>query len=147
MELEELDQKKLGKSFKTSQKRALVVSYFLKEDRHFTVEELYHEIKRINPRISYSTVYRALRLLTKLGLANIDRFGGNEVRFEPVHKNEHHDHLVCSKCGRIVEFTDKNIEKHIAEVASEHEFFIESYGLTIYGLCKECQQNEKNAIV
>jgi len=143
-ELEEFYRRISRKGLKTSQKRSSVIKYFLKADRHFTVEELYNEMRKINPKISYSTVYRTLKLLTRFGLANICRFEGDKTRFEPNHKAEqHHDHLICISCGRIIEFTNKKIEKFQQGVANRHNFLIQYHELKLYGLCKDCQRKEK----
>jgi Fur family ferric uptake transcriptional regulator len=133
----------LRRGMKSSDKRALIVRYFIKEDRHFTVEQLYDAIKKINPRISYSTVYRTLKVLVDCGLAAVHHFGKDEASFEPIHKEEHHDHLVCIKCGRIIEFTHEGIEKFQRDVAKRHKFLVSSHELQIFGLCKSCQQKRR----
>ncbi|MEO0225367.1 MAG: transcriptional repressor, partial [candidate division WOR-3 bacterium] len=84
-ELDKLDRYKSSKQLKTSKKRSLIIQHFLNKDRHFSTEELYNEIKKINPHISYSTVYRALKLLTDCGLAEVRYFKPDVTRFEPVH--------------------------------------------------------------
>ncbi len=130
------------KKLKTSLKRLSVVRYFLEADRHYTVEELYNRIKLTYPNVSYSTVYRAMKLLASGGLANVRRFVGNKIRFEPVHKLEHHDHLICLKCGKIIEFTHKGIERFQKEVAESLNFSVHHHELQLYGLCKPCQKGE-----
>jgi Fur family ferric uptake transcriptional regulator len=142
-EMAEFQKCKKEQNLKTSQKRLSIVNYFLKKDRHFTVEELYNEIKKTSPQISYATVYRALRLLTAMGLARVCQFKGKETRFEPVHRSEHHDHLICIKCGKIVEFSQDEIEKLQKQVAARHRFKVESHRLELYGLCEGCAQKEK----
>lgn len=142
-ELEKLDRYKSKRGLKTSVKRSSIVEYFLREDRHFSAEDLYNEIKKINPGVSYSTVYRALKLLADCGLAEIRYFRPNVARFEPVHKAKHHDHLICMKCGQIIEFSHKGIEKFQKMVAGRHNFFIKFHKLELYGLCKKCCRKEK----
>jgi Fur family ferric uptake transcriptional regulator len=142
--LKEFQKYKKEQRLKTSKKRTSVINYFLEEDRHFTVEELYNEIKKVNPQISYATVYRALKLLTNMELARICQFKGKETRFEPRHRSEHHDHLICSKCGQIIEFSHDEIEKLQRKVAASHRFKVESHKLELYGLCEKCVQKEKD---
>ena len=131
---------KSRKGLKTSKKRLLIIEYFLKEDKHFSVEELYNEIKGINPSIGYSTIYRTLKLLADCGMANIVRFGDGDIRFEPVHKAEHHDHLVCQSCGKIIEFENTHIEVLQRRVAQKHDFAVASHKLELYGLCHTCRK-------
>ena len=142
-EINEYQKYKEEQKLKTSKKRTSIVDYFLEEDRHFTVEELYNEIKKNNLQISYATVYRALRLLTDMGLAHTCRFKGKETRFEPRHKSEHHDHLVCLRCGEIIEFSHDGIEKLQSQVASKHKFRVQSHKLELFGLCERCSLKEK----
>lgn len=141
--LDEYQKYKKEQKLKASKKRTSIVNYFLKEDRHFTAEELYNEIKKINPQISYATVYRALKLLANMGLAHICQFKGKETRFEPRHKAEHHDHLICLRCGQIIEFSQDEIEKLQKQVAAKHGFKVESHKLELYGLCKKCSSKER----
>jgi len=142
-EIGEFRSREKAKRLKNSRKRTAVVDYFLKEDRHFTIEELYHEIKKINSGISYATVYRALRLLADMGLANVCRFKGRETRFEPRHRSEHHDHLICVRCGRIIEFSQNEIEKLQERVAAQHKFKVASHILELYGFCEKCAKTGK----
>jgi Fur family ferric uptake transcriptional regulator len=142
-EMAEFQRRKKEQRLKTSKKRLSIVDYFLKEDRHFTVEELYNEMRRTNPGISFATVYRTLRLLAYMGLARVCQFRGRETRFEPRHRSEHHDHLICVRCGKIVEFSHEGIERLQRQVAARHGFRVESHRLELYGLCKGCAQKEK----
>jgi Fur family ferric uptake transcriptional regulator len=128
---------------KSSDKRSFIVSYFVKADRHFTVEELYDEIKRSEPAVSYSTVYRALKLLVQFGLATKCTFDESAERYEPIHKSQHHDHLICRKCGRIIEFENDKIEKLQEEVAHKYHFHITAHRLQLYGECSACRKARK----
>lgn len=128
------------KGLKYSRKREVVVDYFLAAKRHFTVEQLYNEIKKINPGISYTTIYRTLKLLVECGIASMHHFGEEETRFEPRSQKQHHDHLICKKCGRIIEFTHEGIERFQKEVAKKYSFTPQNHTLQIYGLCKLCHK-------
>lgn len=125
---------------KNSAKRNLIIKSFLLDDHHYSVEELHQRVKRLNPKISLSTVYRTLKLLTAWGLAYEKRFDEKDVRFEPVHQAEHHDHLVCLKCGGIFEFNDPQIERLQEKVAQRYKFFILRHKLELYGYCRRCQK-------
>lgn len=129
---------------KSSQKRLFIIEYFLNQDKHYSVEELYNHIKNRMPGIGYSTVYRALKLLVSQGLAVERNFEKGLARFEPVHKERHHDHLVCIKCGTIIEFTNPAIEKIQKKIAINYKFTVTDHKLEIYGLCQKCKKKEKN---
>jgi len=130
------------RGLKTSQKRSFIIDYFLQKDRHFSVEDLYDEIKKLKSNISYSTVYRTLRLLAACGLASECNFGDGISRFEPVHDEGHHDHLICRKCGAIFEFENTDIEKLQKEVAKKYQFKVVFHKLELYGLCNKCQKKD-----
>jgi Fur family ferric uptake transcriptional regulator len=139
-DLDEFNRYKLKHGMKTSQKRLSIIDYFLAKDRHFSVEELYQEMKKVDPGIGFSTVYRTLKLLADSGIANVVKFGEGNMRFEPSHQAQHHDHLICQDCGRIIEFENDEIEILQREVARKHNFSVASHRLELYGLCRECRK-------
>lgn len=139
-----LTEHKSKHGLKTSSKRSFVINYFIEADRHFTVEELYDEIRKIKPKISYSTVYRALRLLTNCGLAYECTFADTVTRFEPVHQSQHHDHLICRRCGKIIEFENDEIERLQKNVARKYGFRVSTHKLELYGICKRCRTAIRN---
>lgn len=132
------------RGLKSSQKRMLIIDYFLKQDKHYSVDELYNHIKNKIPGIGYSTVYRTLKLLAECGIASERHFEKGFTRFEPIHKEEHHDHLICTKCSAIIEFTNQEIEKIQRKIARNFRFFVSDHKLEIYGLCSRCAKKEKN---
>lgn len=138
--LEDFNRCVAGKGLRFSRKRAEVIRHFIASNRHYTVEQLYDEIKRKNPEIGYSTVYRALKLLAECGIATVHRFNENETRYEPAGKNRRHDHLVCEECGRIIEFSHEGIEQLQRRIAREHDFQVTRHELQIHGLCSECRK-------
>ncbi len=140
--LDKLDEYKSKKGLKSSNKRLAVIQYFLKNPKHYSTEELYQEMKKVSQNISLSTVYRALKLLVECGLASIRHFDKGQARFEPVHREEHHDHLICIECGRIIEFKDRDIEEHQEKIASKHNFLIKDHKLEIYGICQKCKKGK-----
>ena len=141
--LEKLLKCQAKRGLKYSKKRAAIIEHFIKADRHYTVEQLYNEIKTIVPNIGYSTIYRTLKLLVDCGMARTHHFGETDTRFELVHKEQHHDHLVCEKCGTIIEFTHDGIEKFQNAVAKKHNFLVKNRELQIFGVCKRCQQRTR----
>jgi Fur family ferric uptake transcriptional regulator len=131
------------KNMKYSKKRQLIVAYFVNAGRHFTVEQLYDEIKKTHKGISYTTIYRTLKLLVECGIASMNHFGEEETIFELRSKEQHHDHLICKRCGRIIEFTHQGIERFQDEVTEKYGFTAQNHILQIYGICKQCKKKKK----
>ena len=91
-----------------------------------------------HPSIGYATVYRTLKLFNECGIAEERNFGDGQARYEPCAGDAHHDHLVCTACGAIIEFEDTRIEELQQKVAEEQGFTIVSHRLELYGLCAQC---------
>jgi Fur family ferric uptake transcriptional regulator len=89
-------------SLKHTKQREAILDVFLSARGHITGEELHARVRESNPRIGYTTVYRTMKLLCEAGLAMERHFDDGVARYEIEH--EHHDHLVCVRCGKIVEF-------------------------------------------
>ncbi|MDD3642294.1 MAG: transcriptional repressor [Candidatus Krumholzibacteria bacterium] len=140
--LDDLSNCLAGKGLRFSRKRMEVIEHFIGSTRHYTVEQLYDEIRKTNPGIGYSTVYRALKLLAECGMAKVHHFNENETRYEPAGKNRDHDHLVCEECGRIIEFTSEGIEHLQRRIALENDFSARRHEFQIYGLCSKCRGKE-----
>ena len=126
------------KGLKTTSQRLIILETFLESNSHFSTEELFLKLREEYPKIGYATVHRTLKLFAECGIAAERNFGDGQTRFEPVHGEEHHDHLVCVECGLIIEFEEPQIEKLQESVAAAHQFSIESHRLEIYGRCSTC---------
>ena len=129
---------------KSTAQRDTIAKVFLDTQRHISVEELYLEVKRRNPRIGYATVYRTLKLLTECGLAAERHFRDGEARYESAEKS-HHDHLICESCGRIVEFEEPRIETLQQDIAKRLGFRFTGHKMELYGLCRDCQKTRRSA--
>lgn len=128
------------KGLKTTRQRDVILDAFLSSDRHMSIEELYLKLRARNPRIGYATVYRTLKLFAESGIAREIQFGDGQTRYEHVAEGEHHDHLVCTHCGTIIEFENETIEKLQGEVADGYGFIIETHKLELYGICAKCRK-------
>ncbi len=118
----------------TTQQREVIVEQFLRSEEHISTDDLLERSRQLNPKIGYATVYRTLKLLVEAGLAHQRDFGEGQSRFEVV--SEHHDHLICTKCGLVLEFEDEAIEALQDEVAKRlGGFKIVQHRLELYGLC------------
>ena len=122
----------------TTQRRE-AVTQALSRRRHFSAEELYGELRKRQAGISRATVYRTLRLLAEHDLLEIHDFDRGYRLYESRLGRHHHDHLLCLKCRRIVEFENEAIEKEQEKVARRYHFNILSHSHKIYGLCQSCR--------
>ncbi len=124
---------------KLTRQREVILRSFLEAEGHVSAEELYQTVSAEDPSIGLATVYRTLNLLVECGLAQRRQFGEMRHRYEHVLEHEHHDHLVCARCGAIAEFYSPEVERVLNEVSRERKFRIFSHRLELYGLCTACQ--------
>ena len=125
---------------KHSRQRERIAETFLAMGGHVSVEELVARVRRLDPRISVATVYRTMKLLADCGVAIPRQFGGGQTRYEAATRRPHHDHLICTTCGEIVEFANERIESLQELVARRHGFEVESHKLELYGRCARCRR-------
>ncbi len=126
------------RGLKTTRQRDEIVRVFMEAGSHLSVDELYQRVRQRNPRIGYATVYRTLRLMAESGWASSRQFRDRLARFEHRGKGEHHDHLICLSCGKIVEFASERIEALQARIARREGFRISDHELELYGYCSAC---------
>mgnify|MGYP002863017433 CR=1 FL=1 len=126
------------KGLKNTNQRMIILQEFVDEAAHMSTEELYLKVRSKHPNIGYATVHRSLKLFAECGIAAELNFGDGQGRFELLHGEAHHDHLVCTGCGLIIEFENSQIEKLQEKVASQHNFTIQNHRLELYGLCSTC---------
>jgi len=122
----------------TSQRKAILET-FLSSKKHITVEDLYNVLRKENPNIGYATVHRNLKFLAECGIADEIKIGNNRARFEQHYGQEHHDHLICLKCGTFIEVHDKKIEMLQNKLAVANDFIPQRHKLEIYGTCGKCR--------
>jgi len=126
-------------NLKRTRQREVILDAFLAAKGHVSSEDLYQKIREKNPRIGFTTVYRTMKLLVEAGLAEERHFGDGVARYEIEH--EHHDHLVCTMCGKIIEFECELIEKTQNEIASRYGFRILRHRHELYGHCADCRDD------
>jgi len=129
--------KKTG--LKQSEQRRDILFAFLETERHLTADELHGLVKKKNPSIGAATVYRTLKLLRECGLCSEFKLNDGTTRYEHLYGHEHHDHLVCTSCGALIEVVDPEIEKLQEKLAAQHGFSISTHKLEIYGICGKCK--------
>jgi len=122
----------------TSQRR-LIAQAALGNHSHFTADELLEMCRKRDSDVSRATVYRTLSMLEDAGFVEGLDTGDGGRKFEHVLGHDHHDHMVCTECGKIVEFRDDQLERRQDLAARRHGFEITSHSLKIFGLCKDCR--------
>lgn len=130
------------KGLRRTGQRDDVVDVFLATEKHVTVQELYDLVRKKHRGIGYATVARTMKLLHESGLCRQVDFGEGVLRYEHLYKHEHHDHLICSKCGRFEEIYSPKLEEIQGELVKEHGYIQQSHKLDVFGLCPECAHGE-----
>lgn len=130
----------MTQGLKSTRQREVILDEFLRAGAHLSTEELYLMLREQHPHIGYATVHRTLKLFAECGIAEPRHFGDGQTRYESSMAEEHHDHLICTDCGAIVEFENPQIEMLQESVARQHGFRIERHRLELYGRCRECQR-------
>jgi Fur family ferric uptake transcriptional regulator len=133
------------RGLKATRQRDEIVRALREAGSHVTVEELHQRVRRRNPRIGYATVYRTLRLLAESGWASARQFGERTARFEHRAEGEHHDHLICRECGKIMEFENDQLEALQNQIARQAGFRVLEHKLEIYGYCQTCGGKRKDS--
>jgi Fur family ferric uptake transcriptional regulator len=126
-----------GLSFTTERRQILEGVFSI--DGHFDVDELYDRLRKRRMRISRATIYRSIPLLIESGMIKEALRCQKNVRYEHVFGHEHHDHMVCLRCGKVIEFKEDRIEKLQDEVCRRYDFESMDHRLGIRGYCKKCQ--------
>lgn len=136
--------RKMG--FRWTNQRSLVTRAVFDSHDHFSAEELLEVCRRMDRDVSRATVYRTLAMLEDAGFVEGLDTGDGGRKFEHVLGHRHHDHMVCNRCGMIIEFFDEELERRQELAAGKHGFTIQSHSLKLFGLCQDCRkQGEEGA--
>jgi Fur family transcriptional regulator, ferric uptake regulator len=119
--------------------RDLIMEIFLRTEEHLSSEDLYWLVQKEDPGVGHTTVYRTLKLLTEAGLAREVRFGDNKTYYEHHYNHQHHDHMICTECGKVIEFFSADIEDLQDQMAEKFGFRPTHHSLRMWGVCAECQ--------
>lgn len=132
------------RSLKSTDQRDLIVQeIFSAPHRHFSAEELLATVRKKDPTISRATVYRTLSLLLESKMLEELDIGKGHKYFEPMFGVSHHDHLICLKCEKIIEFKSPQVEKMQGQIAADHAFSMVYHTHKIFGFCKNCAKGGK----
>lgn len=123
---------------KHTRQREAILEVFLESQGHITSEDLCRKVRELHPRIGYTTVYRTMKLLRDAGLAVERHFDDGATCYEI--ERRHHDHLVCVRCGKIIEFESATIEAAQDAIAKRYGFRLLRHRHELYGYCSDCQR-------
>jgi Fur family ferric uptake transcriptional regulator len=140
----------MDEGLRITQTRKAILNIFIKNhERHLSAEEIFFMAHSIIPSLGFATVYRTLDLLTRMGIIQKLDFGDGMARYEMVKtygQDSHHHHLVCTNCGKVInytEFTDeekKLLTKVERELSEKHKFQIKNHIIQFCGICNECSE-------
>ena len=119
--------------------RLAIAETLLTSHRHLSAEEVAQEVTAAGRKVGTATVYRTIDTLLESGLVVERDFGEGFRRFEPARDIPHHEHLVCTQCGKVEEFRDERLERMTTIVAESRGFARQRHRLVIHGVCKDCQ--------
>lgn len=129
---------------RVTRERMVLFEEIYDQHQHIDADCLLESMQRNGLKISRATVYRNLELLVECGLVRKHRLGRNRYLFEHIHAGQEHDHLVCTRCGRVVEFVSPGIAAMQAEICRAHGFVPARHNLQIQGLCTGCAQGKES---
>ena len=127
------------KGYRLTPQRIMVLDARHIADQHISAEEIYTHVRARYPYANISTVYRTLELLKELGLVIETGFGDGRVRYHPVEKGHHH-HLVCQKCGSIIDLPESELSLLEDSLHKNYKFQANLKHLAIFGLCAGCRK-------
>lgn len=138
IENDQSDLKNVG--LKATFPRLKILDIFHKSgQRHLSAEDVYRVLIGESVDIGLATVYRVLTQFEQAGILSRSQFDGGKAIFE-LNDGDHHDHLICTHCGKVAEFTDVEIEKRQHHIAHTNGFSLESHAMVLYGVCANCKQ-------
>jgi Fur family ferric uptake transcriptional regulator len=127
------------KGFKMTPQRELIFRSFFEMDKHVSVDELYDRVRRKDTSVGYSTVWRNLKLICQVGLAQEVKVGDGITRYDRVTKAPH-GHLYCLQCRSLIEFDAGQVLDFLTSTAGRHNFSAEGFKIEIQGYCASCRQ-------
>jgi Fur family ferric uptake transcriptional regulator len=118
--------------------RFTILTVFLQTEQHLTSRELHAAVRDAGHDLDAELVHGTLELMCRYGFAQKSRFDNGEVRYEHLHLGQHHDHMICTKCRRILEFSDEELERIQMQVAAAQGFHLLQHRMELYGICDNC---------
>ncbi|MEZ4457709.1 MAG: Fur family transcriptional regulator [Gemmatimonadales bacterium] len=125
-----------------TRQRIAVAEMLLASDDHPSVDVLRRRLEERGDRVGMATLYRSVEALVKSGLVRERDFGEGFKRYEPARESAEHAHLVCDRCGSVVEFGPDRLERMLRLTADEHHFQYDRHRVEIHGVCESCRTRE-----
>ncbi|MCD4719921.1 MAG: FeoA domain-containing protein [Desulfobacula sp.] len=126
--------------------RFQVLEAFLKLEHHVTIKDIQEQLKEDRVELDEGFVLNSMELLCRFGFASKIEFGDKETQYEHRHLGLHHDHMVCIKCGNVLEFKDEAIEKQQLKLADAYGFHMLQHKMEIYGICSKCMEGRTTLV-
>lgn len=126
------------RGLKYTVERRDILRAVMKNDEHFEAEQLLLDMRQTGPRVGKATIYRSLKLLVACGIVKEVHFSNKQVHYEHTYGQDPHDHMVCRRCGRIIEFDAAEVTRLRILIAAAHKFHSLSHRFAIMGLCEAC---------
>jgi len=126
---------------KMTRERRLILREIFESEGHFEAEDLLMRFRARGEKVSRATIYRTFDLLLKAGLIRKSDFGENHFHYERSFGLEHHDHMICRSCGKVIEFHDEQLEELKQKICDERGFKMDNHSLQIFGFCKDCRRS------
>jgi Fur family transcriptional regulator, ferric uptake regulator len=127
------------KGYRLTPQRIMIVDALHSTKHHISAEEIFERLRKKYPYANISTVYRTLELLKELGLAAEISVGDGTVRYH-ARENSRHHHLLCTKCGKMIDLSEDELEPLELALNKNHGFKADIHHLAIFGLCSNCQK-------
>lgn len=131
------------KRLRNTPERELIIEEIFSKQDHFDIDELYLRLREKNQKISKASIYRTIPLLIESGLIQEVFFEDRHLHYEHIHGREHHCHLHCLNCRKIIEFQDRHLKIIEKGLSWKFKFDITSHKLEVYGYCEKCKKDKK----
>ena len=119
-------------------KHKLAILQLFKTRKHLDVTTVHALLNQGGERVSLATIYRVIATFENAGMIMKHNFNSDQATYELVKSNEHHDHLICIKCDRVIEFYNQKLEQIQEQIASKNKFKLVNHRLNLYGICEKC---------
>lgn len=129
------------RGLKYTTERQELLRAVMQNDEHFEADQILMQLHQAGSRVAKATIYRTLPLLVSCGIVKAVQFSNDRVHYEHTYGQDPHDHMVCRRCGRIIEFDSGDVDRLRTLLAARHGFYAVSHRLQIQGLCQQCVQN------